>query len=33
MKIWKSISGYKDYKVSTFGKVKITANNATRKER
>jgi hypothetical protein len=33
MEIWKNIIGYEQYQVSNFGNVKITANEATRKER
>jgi len=33
MEIWKTIKDFEDYQVSNLGNVKITANEATRKER
>lgn len=33
MEIWKTIFRFKDYKISNLGNVKMTANNASRKER
>ena len=33
MEIWKDIIGYDQYQVSNYGRVKTTANKATRKER
>ena len=33
MEIWKTIKDFEDYQVSNLGNVKMTANNATRKER
>jgi len=33
MEIWKDIVGYDQYQVSNYGRVKTTANAATRKER
>jgi len=33
MEIWKDIIGYDQYQVSNYGRIKTTANNATRKER
>lgn len=33
MEIWKDIIGYDQYQVSNLGRVKTTANEATRKER
>lgn len=33
MEIWKDIIGYNQYQVSNYGRVKTTANEATRKER
>lgn len=33
MEIWKDIIGYDQYQVSNYGRVKTTANSATRKER
>lgn len=33
MELWKTINEYEDYQISNLGNVKMTANNATRKER
>ena len=33
MEIWKDIIGYKQYQVSNHGRIRTTANEATRKER
>lgn len=33
MEIWKTINGYEDYEVSSFGNVKSLGNEFTRKER